>query len=204
MAASEQSDRLLLRESESPEVVRHISVPNLFFQQFGKMSLPKKGNDMKAIRTVTGYICLATLLVFASNSRGTAEEYRLSKAQTLYVPVYSNVFSAPKQVPFYLATILSIRNTDMKNQISVIAADYYDTKGKLLKRYYQQPMVLAPLESAFIYLPEDDTAGGFGANFIVKWTAGNEVNAPIIECVMIGAKSGQGISFVSPGQVIKE
>jgi hypothetical protein len=30
------------------------------------------------------------------------------------------------------------------------------------------------------------------------------VNIPIIECVMIGAKSRQGISFVSPGQEIKE
>ena len=66
-----------------------------------------------------------------------------------------------------------------------------------------EPLSLAPLESAYIYLPEDDTAGGFGANFIVKWSAAKEINAPIIECVMIGAKSGQGISFVSPGRVIK-
>ncbi|MEI6306420.1 MAG: DUF3124 domain-containing protein, partial [Deltaproteobacteria bacterium] len=30
------------------------------------------------------------------------------------------------------------------------------------------------------------------------------VNEPVIECVMIGATSGQGISFVSPGKVIKD
>ncbi len=156
----------------------------------------------RLICTTSSYICLSVLLIFMY-SYGEAAEYTLSKGQTVYVPVYSNVFSAPKKIPFYLATILSIRNTDMANSITVSSADYYDTKGKLLKRYYQQSLTLAPLESTYIYLAEDDTAGGFGANFIVKWSTLNEVNIPIIECVMIGAKSGQGISFVSPGQVIK-
>ncbi len=158
---------------------------------------------MKSFRRMSKYLFLIGLLIL-SQSYSDAVEMSLSKGQTVYVPVYSNVFSAPKQLPFYLATILSIRNTDMSNPITVTTADYYDTKGKLLKRYYQQAITLAPLESTYIYLPEDDTAGGFGANFIVKWKSQSEVNVPIIECVMIGAKSGQGISFVSPGQVIKE
>lgn len=133
-----------------------------------------------------------------------SEKYILSRGETVYVPVYSNVFSAPKQVPFYLAAILSIRNTDMANSITVQSADYFDTKGKLLKRYYQRPVTLAPLETVYVYIPEDDVAGGVGANFIVKWKTSQDVNMPIIECVMIGTKSGQGISFISPGQVIKE
>lgn len=133
-----------------------------------------------------------------------SSEYRLSKGQTLYVPVYSNIFSAPKKVPFNLATILSIRNTDMSNPINIVAADYYDTKGKLVRKYYQKPITLAPLESTDIFIPEEDTTGGTGANFIVKWSSQKEVNVPIIESVMIGMKSGQGISFVSPGQEIKE
>jgi len=137
-------------------------------------------------------------LVFAST------EYRFSKGQTLYVPVYSNIFSAPKKIPYNLAAILSIRNTDMSNSINIIAADYYDTKGKLVRKYYPQPITLAPLESTDIFIPEEHTAGGTGANFIVKWNSQKEVNVPIIEAVMIGMKSGQGISFVSPGQEIKE
>ena len=137
-------------------------------------------------------------IVFAS------AEYRLSKGQTLYVPVYSNIFSAPKKIPYNLATILSIRNTDMSNPINIVAADYYDTKGKLVKKYYLQPLTLAPLESTDIFIPEEDTTGGTGANFIVKWNSQKEVNAPIIESVMFGMKSGQGISFVSSGQEIKE
>jgi hypothetical protein len=120
------------------------------------------------------------------------------------VSVYSNIFSAPKKIPYNLATILSIRNTDMSNPINIVAADYYDTKGKLIKKYYLQPITLAPLESTDIFIPEEDTTGGTGANFIVKWNSQKEVNAPIIESVMFGMKSGQGISFVSPGQEIKD
>lgn len=133
-----------------------------------------------------------------------SNKFRLSKGQTLYVPVYSNIFSAPKKIPYNLATILSIRNTDMSNPINIVAVDYYDTKGKLVRKYYQQPITLAPLESTDIFIPEEDTTGGTGANFIVKWKSQKEVNVPIIESVMIGMKSGQGISFVSPGQEIKE
>ncbi|MBT8364361.1 MAG: DUF3124 domain-containing protein, partial [Deltaproteobacteria bacterium] len=50
---------------------------------------------------------------------------------------------------------------------------------------------------------EDDKAGGSGANFIVVWKSESQVNPPIIEGVMIGTHSGQGISFVSRGQVNK-
>jgi len=45
---------------------------------------------------------------------------------------------------------------------------------------------------------------GSGANFLVKWKSQTKVNPPLIEGVMIGTRSGQGISFVSRGQVINE
>ncbi|MBT0654106.1 DUF3124 domain-containing protein [Geomobilimonas luticola] len=160
-------------------------------------------------RHLSGKILVAALFCLSlgfswSRPSSAASEYRLAKGQTLYVPVYSNIFSAPRKIPFNLATMLSIRNTDMSNSITLQSADYYDTKGKLVRRYYQQPVTLAPLESTSIYLPEDDTVGGTGANFIVRWSASREVNVPIVECVMIGMKSGQGISFVSPAQEIRE
>ena len=133
--------------------------------------------------------------------RSWAAEYTLSKGQTLYVPVYSNIYTAPKEVPIHLANILTIRNTDIHNPIQVTSADYYDTKGKLIKKYYQKTVTLAPLETTYVYLSEQDQEGGFGANFIIRWQAAKEVNVPIIECLMVG---NQGRAFVSPGQVIKE
>ena len=128
----------------------------------------------------------------------------LSKGQSVYVPVYSNVFTGPRQRPFQLATTLSIRNTDLFASIQVTSVDYYGTNGKMVRRYLGRPLELRPLASTFIHIAEKDVTGGFGANFIVRWSAGKVVNNPIIECIMIGATSGQGISFVSPGQEIRE
>lgn len=128
----------------------------------------------------------------------------LSKKQTLYVPVYSNVFSGPRRLPFQLATTLSIRNTDLSGALRVTSIDYYDTNGRLLRRYLAKPLTLGPLASSYVHIEEKDDGGGFGANFIVRWEADRVMNAPIVECVMIGATSGQGISFVSPGQEIRE
>jgi hypothetical protein len=50
---------------------------------------------------------------------------------------------------------------------------------------------------------KSDSSGGAGANFIVEWAADKEVSEPVIEAVMIGTQSTQGISFISPGRVVK-
>ena len=144
--------------------------------------------------------CSACLVMLACGHL-LAADYVLSRGQTVYVPVYSNIYSSPKAVPNHLANILSIRNTDLARPIQVTVVDYYDTRGTLVKKYYTETVTLAPLESTHIYLPETANEGGFGANFIVKWTASEEVNAPIIECVMAG---NQGRAFVTAGRVIKE
>ena len=52
-------------------------------------------------------------------------------------------------------------------------------------------------------ITEGEKAGGSGANFMVVWKSDKPVNSPVIEGVMIGTHSGQGISFASRGQVIK-
>ncbi|MFZ5774992.1 MAG: DUF3124 domain-containing protein [Thermodesulfobacteriota bacterium] len=126
----------------------------------------------------------------------------LSKGQTVYVPAYSHIYIGDREHPFLLTITLSIRNTDSKHPITVTAADYHDTKGIRIRRYQEEPMVLAPFESMRYVVPQRDTTGGSGANFIVEWKAGKEVNPPIIEAIMIGAASQQGISFTSRGQAI--
>ncbi len=129
-------------------------------------------------------------------------DVELSSGNTLYVSVYSNIYSAPKAVRLELATMLSLRNTDPKNSITISKADYYDTAGKLVDSYIKKPLILKPLESTYIYLKEYDKRGGPGANFIVKWQADKKVNQPIIEAIMFSTR--HGVSFVCPGQIIKE
>jgi len=99
---------------------------------------------------------------------------------------------------------LSVRSTDLSAAIRITSIDYYDTNGRMIRRYLDKPLNLGPLASTFVHIEEKDASGGFGANFIVRWNADRVVNTPVIECVMIGATSGQGISFVSPGQEIRE
>jgi hypothetical protein len=38
----------------------------------------------------------------------------------------------------------------------------------------------------------------------VRWAAETAVVPPVIECLMIGTRSGQGISIVSQGRVVQE
>jgi len=104
-----------------------------------------------------------------------------------------------RQGPVHLSNALIIRNTDIHNEVQVMYADYYDTKGRLIKKLYPQPVKLAPLETVYIYLSEGDKEGGVGANFIISWHTAKTVNPPIIEGVMIGSA---GLSFVSPSQII--
>lgn len=149
-------------------------------------------------------LCVPGAWVAPAESWSAASDIRLSKGQAVYVPAYSHVFTGPRRMPFQLSMTLSIRSTDPSVPIRVSAIDYYDTNGKLIRRYLDKPVTLGPFASTFVHIDEKDDSGGFGANFLVRWGAEKMVNAPVIECVMIGAASGQGISFVSPGQEIRE
>lgn len=159
----------------------------------------------KNIKLATIFLLMAGIVgIYSPDTWSATSDLRLSKGQTVYVSAYSNVYSGPKKNPFQLATMLSIRNVDLSAKFKVTSIDYYDNDGRIIRRYLAAPLVLGPLASHHIYLDERDTKGGFGANFIVRWSSDATINTPIIESVMIGATSGQGISFVSPGQEIKE
>ena len=132
------------------------------------------------------------------------EKGGLSDGQTIYVPAYSHIYIGNREHPFLLTVTLSIRNIDPKHRIKITIVDYYETQGKLLKKYIEKPVILNPLESLRYIIPERDKAGGSGANFIVEWKSDKLVNPPIIESIMISTQSGQGVSFTSRGRVIIE
>ena len=131
-------------------------------------------------------------------------EVKMKKGQTVYVPVYSHVLIGPRGNAFNLAVTLAIRNTDLKYPITVFAADYFNTDGKLVRKFISNPVKLDPMASTHLLIEEADTSGGIGANFIIRWKAERDVNVPVIESVMIGGSLGQGISFISSGQEITE
>ena len=158
-------------------------------------SAPNKlGLILSAIMLLAGLVTTA----------GADSDIALSDGQTVYVPIYSHIYSGLKGNPFILAATLSIRNTDPGHSITLVSVKFYDTDGKLVKEYLDNPLELKAMASTRYILTESDTGGGSGANFLVKWTSKTKVNRPLVEGVMIGTRSGQGISFVSRGQVIKE
>ncbi|HWR89821.1 MAG TPA: DUF3124 domain-containing protein [Dissulfurispiraceae bacterium] len=126
----------------------------------------------------------------------------MSKGQVVYVPAYSQIYVGDKPLEFNLAVTLCIRNTDMSRDIRILSIEYRDSKGKLIRTYLKDPLKIGPLASADFFVKESDVAGGVNAHFLVQWEAGQEVNEPIIETIMIGARSGQGISFIGRGKVI--
>ena len=105
--------------------------------------------------------------------------------------------------PYLLAVTLSIRNVSPATPITVTEVSYHDTQGQLLK-IFKNPVPLNTLASTRHIIHRDDKDGGDGACFIVKWEAKEKTNPPIIETVMIGTQSQQGISFTSRGEVILE
>ena len=127
----------------------------------------------------------------------------LAKGEVIYVPVYSDIYGNEVTKRIKLSATLSIRNTDMQNEIIVSVVDYYDTQGKLIRNYLKSPIKLNPLQTANYQVTCKEAQGGIGANFIVEWVSEVEVTEPVIEAVMIGTSSSLGISFVCQGKVLK-
>jgi len=145
-----------------------------------------------------------TLLVLLIPLSGFCGGPGLSSGQLLYVPVYSHIYTGNRERPFNLAVTLSIRNTDPRTSLRLTVVDYFDTEGRLIRQYLKSPVQLNPLGSIRYVVAEKDVSGGSGANFLVRWEAASAINVPVVESVMIGAQSGQGISFTSQAREILE
>ena len=148
-----------------------------------------------------GFVLLTLVSIFVTPTAGA--DMRLFKGQTVYVPVYSHIYSGDREQPFYLAATLSIRNTDLKHEIKLTAVDYYNSEGKFLKHYLETPLPLNAMATKRYVVPESDKSGGSGAKFIVRWQSDQPVAEPLIESVMISTKTQQGISFTSQGRVLE-
>jgi hypothetical protein len=141
------------------------------------------------------------VLLLSSASVGLAE---MSTGQTLYVPCSSHTYHGPKTRQVDLTVTLVVRNADTRSAITLNSVDYYGTNGKLLRRYLARPVVIEPLSAQEYMVEQNDTVGGAGASFLLRWRAAKLVNEPVVEAVMIGSSSGLGISFVSHGVTVQE
>lgn len=124
---------------------------------------------------------------------------------TVYIPIYSDIYSETKDVKFNLTATLSIRNTSLKDTIYIDDINYYNTEGELVRHYLvDQTLGLNPMQSIEYVIEEDDTEGGTGANFIINWAANNKNVNPLFQGVMISTNGQQGISFLTEGVSIRK
>ena len=120
------------------------------------------------------------------------------REQLVYVPVYSHVYFA-KGRPFLLETTLSLRNTDPERTLYLRSVRYHDTDGALVRTPIEQTIALAPLQTIELLVPQRDSTGGSGANFLVEWMATEPISEPMIEALMVGNVGTHGISFRARG-----
>jgi len=116
-----------------------------------------------------------------------------------YIPAYSHIY-LEKGTAKEFAVTLSLRNIDMENSIKILEVFYFDTKGKLLRKYFPEGRVLGPLETTEIFIKSEDLVGGSGANFSILFQMPKNTLAPIFESVMI-SNVGGSFSFSSRGVI---
>lgn len=160
---------------------------------------------MKGTKTTAVYFyMLISAIMGIFPGQGSANSNQIqSMGQSVYVPVYSYIYHGDRERKFNLTTTLSIRNINLKKDITLHSIDYFDSEGKFLKHYLEAPIVLKRFSSIRYIIKAKDKSGGSGAKFIVRWSNKKPSNAPLIEAIMISTQGGQGISFVSRGQAIK-
>ena len=155
----------------------------------------------KRVMLILGLFLVGCLMVSQVHAES---EIKLWRSQTVYVPIYSHIFlGGLEKRPLELSANLIIRNTDSSNSIRITAVDYYDSEGKLIKKYLNGPKKLNPMASSYFLIRTSDRSGGWGANFIVEWEAALKVTEPVVEAVFTGAIGTHSYSFISPGKAIK-
>ena len=120
----------------------------------------------------------------------------------VYVPAYSHIWHVSADRDFQLTVTLSVRNPNPWSDLTINRIDYFDSEGDLARVYLAEPRRLGPLETMDVVVEERDETGGSGADFLVGWTPGDGPMAPVVEAVMIGTASGQGLSFLSVGRPV--
>ena len=122
--------------------------------------------------------------------------------QTIYVPIYSHVYTADNAQALNLSATLFVRNTDPSRPITLIRVSYFGSDGKLVRESLKAPLQIAPMASMDFFVKESDVTGGVSPSFVLTWVSTEEVNDPFAESVMIGTAGTQGISFACPGRIL--
>ena len=122
---------------------------------------------------------------------------------TTYLSIYSHIYSQSERTTHDLTATVSMRNTNPADTIFIDNARYFDTKGTLIRTYFDKTVFLAPMETVEIVIDQVDAAGGSGANFLFDWQIKPNTREPLFEGVMISTYGQQGLSFTTEGKRVR-
>ena len=150
---------------------------------------------------------LAALLIAAS-AASPAQEPPPSAGQTLYLPIYSDLWHGDlgnRKMPdkTALSALVSIRNTDARQPIQVVSARYHDSQGRLLRDFVPKPRSVAPLGAMELFIERSESEGGTGASFIIRWQADRPVSPPVVEAVHADLRNPRTVSFITVARPIR-
>ena len=120
-----------------------------------------------------------------------------------YLSVYSQIYSSSEHKTHNLTAMVSLRNTSDVDTIYLLRAEYYDTHGKSVRKYFDFPIFLEPMETTEITIAEVDVSGGTGSNFIFEWKIPKDCPEPLFEGIMNSTVGQQGLSFTTEAKRIQ-
>ena len=120
-----------------------------------------------------------------------------------YLSIYSQIYSLSEHQTHSLTAMVSLRNISDLDTIYILKAEYYDTHGKSVRRYFDKPIFLAPMETTHIIIDEIDKTGGTGSNFLFEWKIPKNCPEPLFEGIMNSMMGQQGLSFTTHAIRIK-
>jgi hypothetical protein len=165
---------------------------------------------MRRLKLGRAVLCAMVFSLSGLAATVMAQEAKVvSKGQTLYLPIYSqmiygNLGKSGKASAVQLSALVSVRNVDGKRPMRVLSARYYDTHGKLLGERVPTPVSIPPFGTLELFVELNDASGGSGANFVIKWDADGAINQPMVEALHANLDGGKAVVFMTQSVPVSE
>ena len=125
----------------------------------------------------------------------------LSYRDTIYIPMYSEIYLEHNERKLGLTATISIRNTSLKDTIYIEEINHFNSQGEMVHQYHDNILFLGPVQSIEYVVAEREnhTKAMIGGSFIIKWGANSSKVKPLFQGIMISSHGPQGISFLTEG-----
>ena len=149
------------------------------------------------------FLLILSLNIFLPYQLAAVE---LTTGYAIYVPIYRcfyQIYGSTRDA-YSLTSTACIHNTDPKQAIKVLSIDYYNSSGKLVKKFLDEPITIKPWNSKEITIQPSTEQEDFGGNLIIRWKSDQPANSPVVEVLMTGQILNRGVSFTTRGVEVKE